>query len=60
VGGGWVKREARAVRGTDEDADGDASATCGVGIRTACGVGWGTGATRGMVTISEVPTTEEG
>jgi hypothetical protein len=65
-----VKREAESMRGTDEDMNDDASATRGMGggvvamrgiaVRAARGTGVDTGAARGMVTVSEVPATEEG
>jgi hypothetical protein len=48
--GGWVKREAKIARGADEDANGDAGATRGVGWSTeaTCGAGWGGDTTHGV------------
>jgi hypothetical protein len=69
--GGWVKHEAEATHGADEDADEDTSSVrcagwgvgaargAGVDAGAACGAGWGVGATRGMAIVSEVPTIEE-
>jgi hypothetical protein len=47
-GGGLVKREAKAVRGRNED------------IGVVRGTGGGVGAVRGAASDSEVPTIEEG
>jgi hypothetical protein len=60
--GGWAKREVKAMRGADEDADGDAGAARGGGVDVgaACGACRGVSAARGMATVSEVPATEEG